>query len=67
MSAFYILIAVGVVAYMLWRGRRGRSRAFLSPSELGEVLGRSRKAAAEPEQMEQGDPPRPRREPRPDA
>ena len=41
MSAFYILVPL-VIAYLLWRGRRERSRRMLSPAELGEVLERSR-------------------------
>lgn len=67
MSVVYILIVVGAVAYMVWRVRRAQPRALLSPSELGEVLGRSRDAAAEPEQVKRGEPLRHQTERRPDA
>ena len=67
MSAVYILIAVVAVAFMLRRVRRERSRRFLSPSELGEVLSRSRDAAARPEQTKRGEPPRHQTEPQRDA
>lgn len=40
MTWFY-LIVVAVVG-LLWRSRRHASHGLLSPSELGEVLGRSR-------------------------
>ena len=67
MSAVYILIVVGALCYMVWRVRRERPRAFLSPSELGEVLNRSRSAIAEPEQAEQREPPPHQTEPRSDS
>jgi hypothetical protein len=44
MTAFYIVVVAAVAVYVLWRGRRRRSRPILSPSELGEVLGVARPA-----------------------
>lgn len=43
MGWFYVAILLVVVA-AFWRVRRKGSRNMLSPSELGEVLGRSRDA-----------------------
>ena len=48
MSWFYLIIVVVVVVGLAWRRRRHAARALLSPSELGEVLGRSRDAVHRP-------------------
>jgi hypothetical protein len=67
MSWFYLIVLVVVVG-LLWRSRSRRqaSRGLLSPSELGEVLGRSRDAVHHPPAPDGGAPDPPTREPRSD-
>jgi hypothetical protein len=60
-TALYILVVTAVAVYVLWRGRRRRSRPILSPSELGEVLGVSRPVSSDTDA-----PDRQRRLPQPD-
>lgn len=47
MTWFYLAVVVVVVG-LLWRARRRASRNVLSPTELGEVLARSRDAVHRP-------------------
>lgn len=46
------LVAIAVVLGMLWRSRRRSARILLSPSGLGEVLGRSRDAVHRPQTLD---------------